>query len=90
VFPEAGDPPQEPVTPSSSVAISRCKAQRNEDTEAVEMSTISKTEGVAALAEVLRSEDLMIVKRAEYRAMLATFAVSLIVVGCLVIVLALL
>jgi hypothetical protein len=55
------------------------------------MSTISKTEGVAALAKVLRSEDLMIaVKRSEYRAMLATFAVSLVVVGCLVIVLALL
>jgi hypothetical protein len=55
------------------------------------MSTISETEGVAALATVLRSEDLMIaVKRSEYRAMLATFAVSLMVVGCLVIVLAML
>jgi hypothetical protein len=55
------------------------------------MSTISKTEGVAALATVLRSEDRVIaVKRSEYRAMLATFAVSLVVVGCLVIVLAML
>jgi hypothetical protein len=54
------------------------------------MSTISKTEGVAALAEVLRSEDQVIaVKRSEYRAMLATFAVSLMVLGCLVIALAL-
>jgi hypothetical protein len=48
-------------------------------------------QGPAALATVLAAEDLMIaVKRAEYRAMLVTFAVSLMVVGCLVIVLALL
>lgn len=54
------------------------------------MSTISEAEGVAALAEVLRSEDLVIeVKRAEYRAMLMSFAVSLVVVGLLVVVLVL-
>jgi hypothetical protein len=54
------------------------------------MSTISKAEGVAALATVLRSEDRVIaVKRSEYLAMLATFAVSLMVVGCLVIALVL-
>lgn len=55
------------------------------------MSRTSRTQGVAALTEVLQSEDWVIeVKRAEYRAMLATFAVSLMVVGCLVVVLALL
>lgn len=44
----------------------------------------------AALATVLAAEDLVIaVKRAEYRAMLTTFAVFLVVVGLLVVVLAL-
>lgn len=45
------------------------------------------TERAAALAEVLAWEDRnKEVKRAEYRAMLATFAMSLMVVGLLVIV----